>query len=157
MPRFTLFIGSDHAGLSLKDALKARLQAEGTSDWRVVDVGTNTQQSCDYPDFAAEVARKVGTAALSGDKATLGLLVCGSGIGMSIAANKVAGVRAALVWDVTSARLSREHNDSNVLCMGQRLVGEQVAWDALTAWMQASFAGGRHQGRVDKISGLEKH
>jgi ribose 5-phosphate isomerase B len=163
MPRFTLFIGSDHAGFALKEHLRQKLEAELPThfgEWKVVDVGTQKNQSgelesCDYPDFALEVAIRVATG--TKDSQALGLLVCGSGIGMSIAANKVDHIRAAVVWDATSARLAREHNDANILCFGQRLIGEQVAWDALLCWMGARFLQGRHSGRIEKISKMEKH
>lgn len=139
-------VGSDHAGLSLKHALAEHLRASGHD---VVDLGTHSADSVDYPDFAAAVGRAVA----SGD-ARLGLCVCGSGIGVAIAANKVPGVRAATVHDVTSAHLAREHNDANVMCVGERLTGPEVAREALDAFVAASFLGGRHQRRVDKIDAL---
>ena len=142
-----LAVGSDHAGFDLKSELAAHLVAAGHE---VIDVGTNDTASVDYPDFGAAVGR-----AVVGGDAELGVAVCGSGIGIAIAANKVVGVRAATAHDVTSARMSREHNDANVVCFGQRFIGPQVALDALDAFLAASFEGGRHQRRVDKISALE--
>ncbi len=142
-----LAVGSDHAGIELKAAVAGHLQAAGHD---VTDLGTQDASSVDYPDYGAAVGR-----AVVGGDADLGVAVCGSGIGIAIAANKVPGVRAATVHDATSARLAREHNDANVLCLGQRLIGVQVALDAVDAWLAAGFGGGRHQGRIDKISALE--
>ena len=140
-------VGSDHAGLNLKASLVSHLRANGHE---VEDLGTHTTASCDYPDFAVAVGR-----AVAGGSAELGLLVCGTGVGMAITANKVAGVRAAVVSDTFSAHASREHNDANVLCLGERVVGAGLARDILDAWVGASFEGGRHQGRVDKIRALD--
>jgi ribose 5-phosphate isomerase B len=156
MSRLILFIGSDHAGLQLKEFLKKKLAETSDNAITVTDVGTHSPESCDYPDFAAKVANQVSAAATAGSSNTLGVLVCGSGIGMAISANKIPHVRATVAWDASSARLCREHNDVNVLCFGQRLTGEQVAWDALQAWLGASFLKGRHGLRVEKISKLEK-
>jgi ribose 5-phosphate isomerase B len=141
-------LGSDHAGFDLKSAVLAALQDRGHE---VVDVGPATGDvSVDYPDYGAAVGRAV----TRGD-ADLGVAICGSGIGISIAANKIAGVRAALVHDATSARLAREHNHANVLCLGARLIGLQVALDALDAWLNATPGDGRHLGRIDKLSQLD--
>jgi ribose 5-phosphate isomerase B len=139
--------GSDHAGLRLKTDLIAVLQSLGHE---VNDVGTHSDASVDYPDFGAAVGRAVASG-----EADIGLCVCGSGIGIAIAANKVPGIRAATVHDVTSARLARQHNNANVLCLGERLVGPQVAHDALVAFLDATFQGGRHQQRIDKLSALD--
>jgi ribose 5-phosphate isomerase B len=139
--------GSDHAGRALKDALADHLRAGGHD---VVDLGTHTDESVDYPDFGAAVA----SAVVDGD-AELGLCVCGTGIGISIAANKVPGARAAVVHDVTTARLARQHNDANVVCLGARVTGPETAKDALAAFLSASFEGGRHAGRIAKIASLE--
>lgn len=148
MPKtIRLFLGADHGGIPLKEHLKAKLAESGVT---VEDLGTHGTASTDYPDFAEKVARQV---VQTGDR---GILVCGSGTGMAISANKVAGVRAANVWDVTSARLSKEHNDVNILCLGSRLIGADVAWEAVQAWLSAEFQGGRHQNRINKISELEK-
>lgn len=142
-----LVIGSDHAGFKLKQELAAYLRQLGHD---VCDVGTNSEDRVDYPDFGAAVGRKVA----SGD-AELGIAVCGSGIGIAMAANKIDGVRAATVSNATAARLSREHNNANVMCVGQRLTGVAVALDAVDAFLTARFEGGRHTGRVDKIMKLE--
>jgi ribose 5-phosphate isomerase B len=139
--------GADHAGVHLKDALVAFLIEEG---FDVTDLGTHGDASVDYPDYGAAVA----TAVVAG-QADLGLCVCGSGIGIAIAANKVVGARAATVHDVTSARLARLHNDANVVCIGERFLGIQTAKDSVLAFMNGVFEGGRHQQRVDKISALD--
>lgn len=141
-------VGSDHAGLSLKANLAEHLRAQGHE---LMDVGTHESRSCDYPDYAVAVARLV-----SSGEAERGLLVCGSGLGMAIAANKVAGVRAVTVSDTFSAHASREHNDANVLCLGERVVGPGLARDILDTWMRAEFEGGRHTGRVAKINALDR-
>ena len=138
--------GADHAGVQLKDVLVVHLRELGHD---VIDCGTNGPDRVDYPDFGEAVARKVA----AGD-AELGLCVCGTGIGIAIAANKVPGVRAATVHDVTSARLTREHNDANVICLGERLVGPELAKDSLDAFLGARFEGGRHASRVAKINAL---
>lgn len=137
-------VGSDHAGFHLKTILADHLSAAGHE---VIDLGTHDTVSVDYPDFG----RAVGKAVAAGT-ARFGVAVCGSGIGICIAANKVQGIRAATVHDVTSARLSREHNDANVMCVGARFIGHQVALDALDAFLAADFAGGRHTRRVDKLN-----
>ncbi|MGB5221493.1 MAG: ribose 5-phosphate isomerase B [Polyangiales bacterium] len=137
-----LIVGSDHAGLELKREL-ASLATELGYDLR--DVGTHTSDSTDYPDYAHQVASAV--AAGEG----LGLLVCGTGIGMSMAANRHPGVRAALCGDVFSATMARQHNDANVLCIGARVVGSGLAGEILKAFLGASFEGGRHERRVNKI------
>ena len=116
----------------------------------VEDVGTHTSDSVDYPDFGAAVGR-----AVAANQADFGLCVCGSGIGIAMAANKVPGVRAATVHDATSARLAREHNNANVICLGERLIGPQVAIDAVMAYLGATYQGGRHQQRIDKLSALD--
>lgn len=141
-------LGSDHAGFDLKDILKNSLIEWG---FEVLDLGANdATTSVDYPDYGAAV----GLAVTSG-KADLGVCVCGSGIGISIAANKVAGVRAALVHDVTSAHLAREHNHANVLCFGSRLTGVVVAQEALRAWLEATPGEGRHLQRLQKLDALD--
>lgn len=139
-------IGSDHAGFELKRSLVAHLETLGHD---VVDCGTDSTDRVDYPDFGAAVGRSV-----AGGDADLGVCVCGSGIGIAIAANKIPGVRAATVHDVTSAHLCKEHNDANVICFGERLIGPEVAIEALDAYLAASFEGGRHEGRVAKIDAL---
>lgn len=140
-------IGCDHAGLALKATLAEALRARGH---QVEDMGTDGPASCDYADFAERVGR-----AVAAGRADQGLLVCGTGIGMAIAANKIPGVRAAVLSDTFSARSTRQHNDANVLCLGERVVGPGLALDILDAWLLASFEGGRHQRRVDKIRALE--
>lgn len=143
-----LFVGSDHAGFSLKKNLLSQLAAE-FPDWKVEDRGTQDTSSVDYPVFAKRVADKVIA------HQARGILVCGSGIGMGIAANKVAGVRASVAWDVTSARLSREHNNSNILCLGERLLGAEVAREILRVWLTTEFLHGRHIRRMELISEME--
>jgi ribose 5-phosphate isomerase B len=140
-------IGADHAGVELKDELKSRLAAFGHV---VVDVGTHGKASVDYPDFAAAVGWAVAKGAVE-----RGVLVCGSGIGVAIAANKINGVRAANVHDLYAARLAREHNDANVVTLGARLIGSEHAAEIVKVFLETDFAGGRHAGRVAKISALE--
>ena len=142
----TFAAGADHAGFELKDLLVAHLRRQGHD---VEDLGTNTGDRVDYPDYGAAVGR-----AVADGKAEFGILVCGSGVGVCIAANKIAGIRAATVHDVTSARLAREHNDANIMCLGARFVGEQTATDALDAFVGSSFQGGRHTPRVNKLDAL---
>lgn len=139
-------VGSDHAGFHLKESLAQHLRASGHE---VIDCGTHSEDRVDYPDFGAAVGR-----AVAGGEADGGLCVCGSGIGIAMAANKIAGVRAATVHDVTSARLTKQHNDANVICLGERLIGPEVARDALDAWLAADFEGGRHERRVAKLDAL---
>jgi ribose 5-phosphate isomerase B len=143
----TIVVGSDHAGFHLKEHLKTLLYKWGHD---VVDVGTHSTESTDYPDYGAAVGKKV----IELGAAARGIAVCGSGIGISIAANKVPGIRAALVSDSTAARLSRQHNDANVLCLGERLVGPTVAEDALKVFLETAFEGGRHAKRVEKLNSL---
>ena len=141
-------LGSDHAGYDLKTLLVSTLVRWGHE---VIDLGANdATSSVGYPDYGEAVGRCV----VEG-RCDLGVAVCGSGIGISIAANKVPGVRAALVHDATSARLSREHNHANVLCLGSRLIGEAVALDALEAWLNATPGDGRHLGRIEKLHALD--
>lgn len=144
MPR--LAVGADHAGFQLKQLLADHLRGRG---FDVIDMGTHSADRVDYPDFGAAVGRSVASG-----EADLGLCVCGSGIGIGIAANKVAGVRAATVHDVTSARLAREHNDANVVCIGERLVGPAIAVDVVDAFVATAFEGGRHADRVAKLDAL---
>jgi ribose 5-phosphate isomerase B len=142
-----IILASDHAGLELRQELVAALKEQGAP---FEDVGPTSRESVDYPDFAAKVARAVGPG-----KDTLGVLVCGTGIGMSIAANKYRGVRAALCTTEFEARMARAHNDANVLCLGQRVVGVGVARGILEAFLATPFAGGRHEQRVQKIREAE--
>ncbi len=140
----SIAIGSDHAGFDLKAKLAAELKSTG---YEVIDLGTtDATTSVDYPDFGRAVAE-----AVAAGKADAGVVVCGTGIGISIAANRVPGVRAALCHDQTSARLCREHNDANVLALGARLVGEVVAKDCLHTFLNTEFAGDRHVRRVQKL------
>jgi ribose 5-phosphate isomerase B len=145
----TIALGADHAGFELKEALKAWLIDHG---YQVLDYGTHSTESVDYPDYAAQVAE-----AVANQKVERGVLVCGTGIGMAMAANKVPGVRAALCHDLYAARMSREHNDANVLTLGGRLMGPEMALDILRIWIETEFAGGRHRRRVDKIDDIERH
>jgi ribose 5-phosphate isomerase B len=142
-----LFTGSDHAGFELRGRVVAHLRALG---FEVEDLGSPSAESTDYPDWAAAVGRAVRDHA-----GTLGVLVCGTGIGVCIAANKIAGVRAVDAWNVESARLSRAHNDANVLCVGARLIPEAAAFSIVDAWLDTDFEGGRHARRVEKIAALE--
>ncbi|MCI0352308.1 MAG: ribose 5-phosphate isomerase B [Acidobacteriales bacterium] len=141
-------LGADHAGFELKEKIKQHLAARGAS---VADKGTTSDASVDYPDFAKAVGEAVAS-----KQADLGILVCGSGIGMAITANKVPGVRAANVTSEYEAQMSREHNDANVLALGARIVEEQKAFNIVDKWLATSFAGGRHQRRVDKIGEVER-
>jgi ribose 5-phosphate isomerase B len=142
------YAGADHAGFALKRALVEQLRGLGDE---VIDLGTDSEQSVDYPDYGAMVGRKV-----SGDPGSFGLLVCGTGIGVSIAANKIAGVRAAVVTDSFTAAATRAHNDANVIAFGSRVVGPGLAQAALQAFRATPFEGGRHARRVDKIRELEQ-
>ena len=139
-------LASDHAGFALKRALAERLSNDGHA---IEDCGCFDEQSCDYPDFAAPAARRVAEGA-----AERAILVCGTGIGMCMTANKVPGVRAALVHDAFTARMAREHNDSNVLCLGARVVDVDRALDLTQLWLTTAFEGGRHARRVGKIDAL---
>jgi ribose 5-phosphate isomerase B len=141
-------IGADHAGFAAKEELKALVRALGHV---VADKGTSSDASVDYPDFAADVARAVAKG-----EADRGVLICGTGIGMCIAANKVPGVRAALVSDEKTAELSRQHNDANVFCAGARVLPLPRMAEILKVWLATPFEGGRHQKRIDKISGLDR-
>lgn len=139
-------IASDHAGFHLKEAIKQQL---ADSPHAVVDFGTHDDSPVDYPDFAAPVAYAV--AAGSFDR---GILCCGSGLGMSMAANKVAAVRAAAAWNVETARLAREHNDANILALGARLIPPAEAAAMVSVFLDTPFAGGRHQRRLDKLAAV---
>ena len=143
-----IYAGSDHAGIELKQALVAEARRLGHE---VTDLGPTSAERVDYPDFGAAVGRAVAS-----DPGSRGVLACGSGIGIGIAANKVPGIRAATVWDEESARLSRQHNDANVFSVGARLVPAERALAMLRAWLSAEFEGGRHAARVEKIAALER-
>jgi ribose 5-phosphate isomerase B len=140
-------LGSDHAGFELKEDLRAYL-AELKIE--ALDLGTYSEDSVDYPDVAVKVAEKVARGEVE-----RGLLICGTGIGMSIVANRFAGVRAALCHDLYTARISREHNDANILALGGRLIGKGLAREILKVWLETEFQGGRHERRIRKIAALE--
>ena len=141
-----VYLSSDHAGIELRQAIAAHLLDAGMD---IEDVGPAPGQSVDYPDYGARLAQ-----AMKDDPQARGIAICGSGIGISIAVNRFDWIRAALVSEVTSARLCREHNDANVLALGQRLTGIAVALDCVDTFMATAFEGGRHQGRVNKLGGL---
>ncbi|NTW88845.1 MAG: ribose 5-phosphate isomerase B [Desulfobulbaceae bacterium] len=143
-----ILLASDHGGLALKDSIAAFLRERGI-DFR--DCGTNDAQSVDYPDYAALVAGPV-----SRGEAQSGILVCGTGIGISIAANKFPGVRAALATDAFMAQMAKEHNNANILVLGGRVTSPETGREIVAAWLDATFEGGRHQGRLDKIAAIEK-
>lgn len=143
----TIWIGSDHAGLELKDTIKNELK----QTYDVQDAGPNDTTSVDYPDYAEKVSTAVAK-----DANAQGILICGSGIGMSIAANKVSGIRAALVHSIETAKLSKQHNNANVLCLGARTTDPKLALQMVHAWLSSTFEGDRHQRRVDKLSNLDK-
>ncbi|MCS7165728.1 MAG: ribose 5-phosphate isomerase B [Candidatus Calescibacterium sp.] len=144
-----VFLGSDHAGFNLKKIIIDYLV--NNFDIEIVDKGTYSEASCDYPDYAIEVCKEIIRS-----KNSAGILICGTGIGMSIVANKFEGIRAALCYNSTSSRLSRLHNDSNILCLGARIIGPEIAKDIVKAFLETPFEGGRHQKRIDKILELEK-
>ena len=139
----TIAAGCDHGGFSLKTLLIEHLIESGHE---VLDLGTYSNERVDYPDFAETVAKSVASG-----EAEFGLLVCGSGIGVCMVANKISGIRAATIHDVTSAHLSREHNDANIICLGERLIGPEVAKEALDVFLASEFQEGRHLNRVKKI------
>ena len=141
-------IGADHAGFELKQKVRSMLELQGH---QVTDEGTVSNESVDYPDFARKVAHDVADG-----RAEFGVLVCGSGIGMAITANKVVGIRAANVCNVNEAQLSREHNNANVIAIGARFVDEKQAEEIVNKFLHTSFAGGRHERRVEKIAKVEK-
>ena len=142
-------IGCDHGALALKNKMVAHLTKKG---YDVKDCGTYTADSCDYPDFAAAAAR-----AVAGGECEKGIVLCTTGIGVSIAANKVKGIRCALLSDVMSARLTREHNDTNMMAIGAGVVGEMLALEILDTWLETEFSyNERHQRRIDKVMALEK-
>ena len=143
-----IVIASDHAGRELKEDLKEYLLSIGIEP---IDMGANSDKSVDYPDYGIPLAEKV-----SRGEVARGVLICGTGIGMSILANKFRGVRAALVNDVYTARMAKEHNDANILVIGGRVVGKGIAREILKTWIEAVFEGGRHQRRLDKITEIER-
>ena len=141
-------IGSDHAGFSVKEIIRKHLESTG---YAVCDLGTSSEESVDYPDYGKAVGEHVVS-----KHADLGIAVCGTGIGISIAANKVPGVRAALAHDVNTACLAREHNDANVLALGGRIVTGEAAIEMVQVFLTTAYLGGRHQRRLDKIAQIEK-
>lgn len=136
-------IGSDHGGFELKEIVKEHLEEKG---YTVKDYGTDSEESVDYPDYGKAVAKGVVAGEVDG-----GIVICGTGIGISLAANKVEGIRCALCSDTFSARMSRMHNDANMLALGGRVLGRGLALDIVDAWLDSEFEGGRHQRRVEKI------
>lgn len=143
MENLRIAIGSDHGGYEYKEQIVTHLKEKG---YECVDVGTYSTDSCDYPVIARAVTTKITIG-----EADRGILICGTGIGMSIVANKVKGIRAALCGDTFSARASRAHNNSNVLCLGERVIGINLAMDIVDIWLESKFEGGRHQRRVDMM------
>jgi ribose 5-phosphate isomerase B len=141
----TILIGSDHAGFSLKTFLKEVMEQDGL---QVVDVGCAADISCDYPDYARLLCERIQSR-----EASRGVLICGTGLGMSMAANRFKGIRAALCTSEYQARMSRAHNDANVLIIGGRVTGTELALSILRTWLETSFEGGRHQRRIDRIEG----
>ncbi len=141
-------VACDHGGFELKEELKAFLKSLGTEP---IDMGTFSEESVDYPDFGVLVAEKVSRGELE-----KGILICGTGIGMSMVANKFPRIRAALANDLYSSRCSREHNDANILIIGGRIVGKELAKEIVKVWLETPFAGGRHKKRLEKIEALEK-
>lgn len=140
------YIGTDHAGLDLKDYTVELLKEKGHE---IIDLGPFTKDRVDYPDYAVKVSH-----AVLEDSDAQGILICGSGIGMSMAANRHTGIRAALCHDAYTATVARGHNDANILCFGERIIGQGVAESILDAWIAGSFDGGRHVGRVEKIEAI---
>lgn len=145
--KLRIALGADHAGFHVKEMVKSYLASEG---YRCDDQGTASEESVDYPDYARAVAERVAAG-----KSDLGMLFCGTGIGMAIAANKVTGIRAALAHDAATARASREHNDANVLAVGGRLLNDAQALEVVREFLATDFAGGRHQRRIDKIAQMD--
>ena len=143
-----IYAGSDHAGYSLRGRVVAHLRERG---YEVEDLGAHTTESTDYPDYAAAVGRAVRE-----HPGSLGVLACGTGMGVCMAANKVRGIRGAPVWSLESARLARAHNDANVLCLGARLTPESEALALVDKWLETPFEGERHQRRIEKVAALEK-
>ncbi|WP_416198740.1 MAG: ribose 5-phosphate isomerase B [Sporanaerobacter sp.] len=141
-------IGSDHGGYELKEEIKKYLEENGIE---YIDYGTNSKDSVDYPEYGQKVAE-----AVKGGECDKGIVVCGTGIGISISANKVPGIRCALCSDTYSARMSIEHNNANMLALGGRVVGRDLAIEIVSTWLKANFLGGRHERRVNKISDIER-
>jgi ribose 5-phosphate isomerase B len=145
-----IFIGNDHAGKDLKDFLINFLK-NNYQEIEVINVGTDSYESCDYPDYAKEVSLNVLK-----EEDSIGILICGTGIGMSIAANKIRGIRAALCYNSTTAKLARQHNNANILCLGQRIIGFELAKDIVDTFIKTEFEGNRHLNRIIKINQIEQ-
>jgi len=141
------YVATDHAGIDLKNHTCEYLKSKG---FEVEDLGPYTKDRVDYPDYAVKVCEKV-----LADKGSMGVLICGSGIGISISANRFSGIRACLCHDAYTAKMGRAHNDGNVLCFGERIVGVGVAESIIDAWCESEFEGGRHAGRVEKIEAIK--
>lgn len=141
-------IACDHGGYRLKEVLKASMIDQG---YEVIDFGTNSEDSVDYPDYAYKAAK-----AVADKECERGVVVCGTGIGVSIVANKVDGIRCALVHDLFSAKATRQHNDTNMIAMGGRVIGEGLALDILNTWLHTDYEGGRHDQRIEKMMAIEK-
>ncbi|MCX7871189.1 MAG: ribose 5-phosphate isomerase B [bacterium] len=146
-----VFIGNDHAGKDLKELIISYLK-DNYSDIEVINLGTDSYESCDYPDYAKSVSLKVLE-----NEDSIGVLICGTGIGMSIAANKIPGIRAALCYNSTAAKFARLHNNANVLCLGQRMIGIELAKDIIDTFIKTEFEKGRHLQRVNKIEYINKN
>ena len=146
-----IFIGNDHAGKDLKDFLINFLK-NNYQEIEVINLGTDSYESCDYPDYAKEVSLNVLR-----EEDSIGILICGTGIGMSIAANKIRGIRAALCYNSTTAKLARQHNNSNILCLGQRIIGFELAKDIVDTFIKTEFEGNRHLNRIIKINKIEQN
>ena len=143
----TISLGCDHGGLELKEAVKAHLEEKG---YAVKDCGTYSKESCDYPDFGRAAAEAVASG-----ECERGIVICTTGIGISIAANKVKGIRCALLSDLMSAKMTRQHNDTNMMALGAAVVGQMLALQIVDTWLDTEFEGGRHQRRVDKLTAIE--
>ena len=143
-----IVIGNDHAAVDMKWAIKEYMEFLG---YKVINVGTNENKSCDYPDIAAVACEKIIK-----KEVDLGILICGTGVGMSLAANKIKGIRACVCSETYSARLCREHNNANVLCFGERVIGIETAKEMVKAFLNANFEGGKHEVRVNKIMSIEE-
>ena len=141
-------MGNDHTGIELKNIIKEFVEGKG---YEVIDLGTNAPESCDYPVYGEKVGR-----AVADGEADLGIAICGTGVGISLACNKVKGIRACVCSEPYTAKLSRQHNNSNVLAFGSRVVGSELAKMITEAWLAAAFEGGRHQRRVDMVMEIEK-
>ncbi len=145
-----IFIGNDHAGKDLKDFLINFLK-NNYQEIEIINVGTDSYESCDYPDYAKKVSLNVLK-----EEDSIGILICGTGIGMSIAANKIRGIRAALCYNSTAAKLARQHNNANILCLGQRIIGFELAKDIVDTFIKTEFEGNRHLNRIIKINQIEQ-